>query len=251
MKKEGGSLQVGFRLLVSRFSAECRIRWLQVNGHWIIVCKYCCSSDQSVAHLLPYSPSNKASSSSSSLTPLDPPGYIPALTGKVRSLAGYTATAHRSRFLVESRTRAIPTRPRSSSPPILTLYGSRKPGNWLWHQLRMFPCRVSRLALFAPSLADLRFAPLPRPDLPRFRFAMSTTAFMMYMTGGGVQIFSVMSVWFLLKQALSGLFGVSKGELFLLLSVFLLPFTTNPTPPQPSNPSHPPPPPPQAPPLAA
>ncbi|ORY84669.1 hypothetical protein BCR35DRAFT_264859, partial [Leucosporidium creatinivorum] len=30
-------------------------------------------------------------------------------------------------------------------------------------------------------------------------------AFMMYMTGGGVQIFSVMSVWFLLKQALSGL----------------------------------------------
>lgn len=35
---------------------------------------------------------------------------------------------------------------------------------------------------------------------------------MMYMTGGGLQIFSVMSVWFLLKQAVSGIFAVEKGE---------------------------------------
>lgn len=35
-------------------------------------------------------------------------------------------------------------------------------------------------------------------------------AFMMYMTGGGVQIFSVMSVWFLLKQAISGILNVEK-----------------------------------------
>jgi hypothetical protein len=34
---------------------------------------------------------------------------------------------------------------------------------------------------------------------------------MMYMTGGGVQIFSVMSVWFLLKQAISGILNVEKG----------------------------------------
>lgn len=34
---------------------------------------------------------------------------------------------------------------------------------------------------------------------------------MMYMTGGGVQIFSVMSVWFLLKGAVGGIFGVEKG----------------------------------------
>ncbi|GAA5869099.1 hypothetical protein JCM1840_000468 [Sporobolomyces johnsonii] len=33
-------------------------------------------------------------------------------------------------------------------------------------------------------------------------------AFMMYMTGGGIQIFSVMSVWFLLKQAISGILSV-------------------------------------------
>lgn len=36
---------------------------------------------------------------------------------------------------------------------------------------------------------------------------------MMYMTGGGVQIFSVMSVWFLLKQAVMGIMSVDKSEL--------------------------------------
>ncbi|GAA5837296.1 hypothetical protein JCM11251_004957 [Rhodosporidiobolus azoricus] len=36
-------------------------------------------------------------------------------------------------------------------------------------------------------------------------------AFMMYMSGGGIQIFSVMSVWFLLKQAVGGIFGVEKA----------------------------------------
>ena len=34
---------------------------------------------------------------------------------------------------------------------------------------------------------------------------------MMYMSGGGIQIFSIMSVWFLLKQAVSGMMGVDKG----------------------------------------
>lgn len=41
--------------------------------------------------------------------------------------------------------------------------------------------------------------------------AFRCPAFMMYMTGGGIQIFSVMSVWFLLKQAVQGLFSVDKG----------------------------------------
>ncbi|KAM0791765.1 hypothetical protein ACM66B_004029 [Microbotryomycetes sp. NB124-2] len=36
-------------------------------------------------------------------------------------------------------------------------------------------------------------------------------AFMMYMTGGGVQIFSLMSVWFLLKQAVTGAVNVNKA----------------------------------------
>ncbi|KAK4055030.1 hypothetical protein OIO90_003371 [Microbotryomycetes sp. JL221] len=36
-------------------------------------------------------------------------------------------------------------------------------------------------------------------------------AFMMYMTGGGVQIFSMMSVWFLLKQAVGGAINVNKA----------------------------------------
>ncbi|GAA6018924.1 hypothetical protein JCM10207_009202 [Rhodosporidiobolus poonsookiae] len=35
-------------------------------------------------------------------------------------------------------------------------------------------------------------------------------AFMMYMSGSGIQIFSVMSVWFLLKQAIGGVMGVEK-----------------------------------------
>ncbi|GAA6061728.1 hypothetical protein JCM10212_000461 [Sporobolomyces blumeae] len=35
-------------------------------------------------------------------------------------------------------------------------------------------------------------------------------AFMMYMSGGGIQVFSVMSVWFLLKQAVGGMLGVEK-----------------------------------------
>lgn len=34
---------------------------------------------------------------------------------------------------------------------------------------------------------------------------------MMYMSGGGIQIFSIMSVWFLLKQAVGGMFSVDKG----------------------------------------
>lgn len=41
---------------------------------------------------------------------------------------------------------------------------------------------------------------------------------MMYMTGGGIQIFSVMSVYFLLKQAVSGILSVEKGALLLQLS---------------------------------
>ncbi|GAA5846284.1 hypothetical protein JCM3766R1_002196 [Sporobolomyces carnicolor] len=35
-------------------------------------------------------------------------------------------------------------------------------------------------------------------------------AFMMYMTGGGIQVFSVMSVWFLLKQAVGGMLAVEN-----------------------------------------
>lgn len=34
---------------------------------------------------------------------------------------------------------------------------------------------------------------------------------MMYMTGGGIQIFSIMSVWFLFKQAFGGMMGVQQG----------------------------------------
>lgn len=36
-------------------------------------------------------------------------------------------------------------------------------------------------------------------------------AFMMYMSGSGIQIFSIMSVWFLLKQAVAGAMGVQQG----------------------------------------
>lgn len=35
---------------------------------------------------------------------------------------------------------------------------------------------------------------------------------MMYMTGGGIQVFSVMSVWFLLKQAVGGMLAVENGS---------------------------------------
>ncbi|GAA5938089.1 hypothetical protein JCM3775_005337 [Rhodotorula graminis] len=41
--------------------------------------------------------------------------------------------------------------------------------------------------------------------------AVPMQAFMMYMSGGGIQIFSIMSVWFLLKQAVSGMMGVDKA----------------------------------------
>ncbi|BGP50783.1 hypothetical protein JCM10450v2_006709 [Rhodotorula kratochvilovae] len=41
--------------------------------------------------------------------------------------------------------------------------------------------------------------------------AVPMQAFMMYMSGGGIQIFSIMSVWFLLKQAVSGMLGVDKA----------------------------------------
>ncbi|KAG0660346.1 hypothetical protein C6P46_004646 [Rhodotorula mucilaginosa] len=36
-------------------------------------------------------------------------------------------------------------------------------------------------------------------------------AFMMYMSGSGIQIFSIMSVWFLLKQAVAGAMGVQQA----------------------------------------
>jgi hypothetical protein len=54
---------------------------------------------------------------------------------------------------------------------------------------------------------------------------------MMYMTGGGVQIFSVMSVWFLLKQAVTGILSVDKGASPLPLLLSSLP---NPPPPHPA-----------------
>ncbi|GAA5822391.1 hypothetical protein JCM3770_002376 [Rhodotorula araucariae] len=41
--------------------------------------------------------------------------------------------------------------------------------------------------------------------------AVPMQAFMMYMSGGGIQIFSIMSVWFLLKQAVGGVLGVDKA----------------------------------------
>ncbi|TNY19652.1 hypothetical protein DMC30DRAFT_417716 [Rhodotorula diobovata] len=41
--------------------------------------------------------------------------------------------------------------------------------------------------------------------------AVPMQAFMMYMSGGGIQIFSIMSVWFLLKQAVNGMMGVGKA----------------------------------------
>lgn len=41
--------------------------------------------------------------------------------------------------------------------------------------------------------------------------AVPMQAFMMYMSGSGIQIFSIMSVWFLLKQAVGGAMGVQQG----------------------------------------
>lgn len=36
--------------------------------------------------------------------------------------------------------------------------------------------------------------------------------FMMYMSGGGVQIFSMMMVWMLIKNAIGAMLGVNKGK---------------------------------------
>ncbi|BGP57467.1 hypothetical protein JCM8202_002024 [Rhodotorula sphaerocarpa] len=41
--------------------------------------------------------------------------------------------------------------------------------------------------------------------------ALPMQAFMMYMSGSGIQIFSIMSVWFLLKQAVGGAMGVQQA----------------------------------------
>ncbi|GAA5984951.1 hypothetical protein JCM10908_002465 [Rhodotorula pacifica] len=41
--------------------------------------------------------------------------------------------------------------------------------------------------------------------------AVPMQAFMMYMSGSGIQIFSIMSVWFLLKQAVAGAMGVQQA----------------------------------------
>ncbi|POY76329.1 hypothetical protein BMF94_0524 [Rhodotorula taiwanensis] len=41
--------------------------------------------------------------------------------------------------------------------------------------------------------------------------AVPMQAFMMYMSGTGIQIFSIMSVWFLLKQAVTGAMGVQQA----------------------------------------
>lgn len=46
--------------------------------------------------------------------------------------------------------------------------------------------------------------------------AVPMQAFMMYMSGTGIQIFSIMSVWFLLKQAVTGAMGVQQGQSTLL-----------------------------------
>lgn len=35
---------------------------------------------------------------------------------------------------------------------------------------------------------------------------------MMYMTGGGIQIFSMMSIWFLLKGAVGGMMSVNSSK---------------------------------------
>lgn len=88
-------------------------------------------------------------------------------------------------------------------------------------------------------------------ELPRAALTISLAlfaAFMMYMTGGGIQIFSVMSVVFLLKGAIQGMFSVEQGKppphptLALTLSRPLTPLTDPhfATPPQPSPPSAPP-----------
>ncbi|BGO94353.1 hypothetical protein NBRC10512_002801 [Rhodotorula toruloides] len=63
------------------------------------------------------------------------------------------------------------------------------------------PSPVDLDALRQQKAWELAFAPAKNVPMQ---------AFMMYMTGGGIQIFSIMSVWFLFKQAFGGMMGVQQ-----------------------------------------
>ena len=90
----------------------------------------------------------------------------------------------------------------SSSTPTRSTHRRHSPSFAHHSTDRHLPSPDARLGL---PLALPSNMPLSSPFLDQ-------PAFMMYMTGGGVQIFSVMSVWFLLKSAVSGMGSVSKGE---------------------------------------
>ncbi|KAK4050666.1 hypothetical protein OIV83_003392 [Microbotryomycetes sp. JL201] len=61
------------------------------------------------------------------------------------------------------------------------------------------------------ALAPAKNVPMQGEFSPSTRSHHVALPFMMYMTGGGVQIFSLMSVWFLLKQAVGGAVNVNKA----------------------------------------
>ncbi|GAA5959958.1 hypothetical protein JCM21900_001439 [Sporobolomyces salmonicolor] len=76
--------------------------------------------------------------------------------------------------------------------PVLSVKGSAKNATAQIHPANLDSLR--RQKAWEVALAPAKSVPMQ--------------AFMMYMTGGGIQIFSVMSVWFLLKQAISGILSV-------------------------------------------
>ncbi|CEQ41648.1 SPOSA6832_03373 [Sporobolomyces salmonicolor] len=79
--------------------------------------------------------------------------------------------------------------------PVLSVKGSAKNATAQIHPANLDSLR--RQKAWEVALAPAKSVPMQ--------------AFMMYMTGGGIQIFSVMSVWFLLKQAISGILSVETG----------------------------------------
>ncbi|GAA5873657.1 hypothetical protein JCM3774_005006 [Rhodotorula dairenensis] len=83
--------------------------------------------------------------------------------------------------------------------------------------------RSSSAAAATPTTAAAAAKSRPAIDLDELRQqkawelatspakAVPMQAFMMYMSGSGIQIFSIMSVWFLLKQAVAGAMGVQQA----------------------------------------
>lgn len=107
---------------------------------------------------------------------VDDPHPISANKVKVVAPPGYTAAA-----ALQSTTKSNQVKPASTRPrPPVDLDELRQQKAW-------------------------ELATAPAKQVPM-------QAFMMYMSGSGIQIFSIMSVWFLLKQAVAGAMGVQQGE---------------------------------------